>query len=428
VGKTYRFIASYWHKIAFDGDDSRVPYYQIMNLRSGLPYFLLKRGLPFNYPKLESSITTDVAIIGGGISGALMAHHLVEAGIECVIIDGRSIGMGSTSASTSLLQYEIDVPLSTLTELRGYDDACRSFELCKDSIISIQAISKQIGVDYFEPRKSLYFSANKKDVTFIEREFEMRKEAGFNVELLYKEDIAKTFGLTSDVAILSHHGAQIDAYSFTHDLIQHNMKQGLRVFDRSMVEKIMHSGSSIKLKTENGNTITTSYLVNATGYEVVNFLRKKIVKLLSTYAIISEHLEQHPFPLRDDTLFWNTADPYLYMTALDGRIMIGGRDEQFYNPAKRDKLIKKKSTQLTHDFKKMLPHIPFVPEFRWSGTFGSTQDGLPYIGTTGNRKNVFYALGFGGNGITFSEVGARIITDLIRGRQNKDARLFDFNR
>ena len=111
----------------------------------------------------------------------------------------------------------------------------------------------------------------------------------------------------SDGAILSNHGAQIDAYTFTHDLLQYNISKGLRVFDRSMIRSILHSGKKIILKTENGNTITASRLINATGYEVVNFIEKKIVKLLSTYAIISEHLEQHPFSLHEDMLFWNTA-------------------------------------------------------------------------------------------------------------------------
>jgi glycine/D-amino acid oxidase-like deaminating enzyme len=399
-----------------------------MNLRSGLPYFLLKRGLPFNYPKLESSITTEVAILGGGVSGALMAHHLTHAGIECVVVDGRSVGMGSTSASTSLLQYEIDVPLTKLTQLRGEEAARTAFTLCKDSITEIGSIAQQLGIEYFHPRKSLYFAANRNDKTFIEREHQARKDAGFNVELIYDKEVEKLFGFSAAAAILSHHGAQIDAYSFTHDLLQYNIRKGLKVFDRSMIKSIVHSGSRIKLKTENGSVITASYLVNATGYEVVNFIRKKIVKLLSTYAIISEHLEQHPFPLNDETLFWNSADPYLYMSALDGRVMIGGRDEPFYNPTKRDKLIKKKSAQLTRDFKKLLPHIPFVPEFQWAGTFGATADGLPYIGNIRGRNNVFYALGFGGNGITFSEVAAGIITDLILGRPNENAKLFSFDR
>ena len=162
-----------------------------MNLRSGLPYFLLKRGLPFNYPKLESAVTTDVVIIGGGISGALMSHHLVEAGIDCIVVDGRSIAMGSTSASTSLLQYEIDVPLTKLSVLRGHNDACRAFMLCKDSIDAIGSIAKLLGVDYFQQRKSLFFTANKRHVPFIKEEFNVRKEAGFKVELLERDDIKK---------------------------------------------------------------------------------------------------------------------------------------------------------------------------------------------------------------------------------------------
>src|SRR5690349_20991031 len=101
-----------------------------MNLSSGLPYFLVKRGLPFDYPQLEESINTDVVIIGGGISGALMAYHLINAGVECVVVDGRTIGLGSTSASTSLLQYEIDVPLVELEKKIGKTDAQRAFQLC----------------------------------------------------------------------------------------------------------------------------------------------------------------------------------------------------------------------------------------------------------------------------------------------------------
>ena len=80
------------------------------------------------------------------------------------------------------------------------------------------------------------------------------------------------------------------------------------------------------------------------------------------------------------------------------------------------------------DFKKLFPSVPFRAEFSWAGVFGSTKDGLPYIGEYGNMPNSYFALGFGGNGITFSQVAGEIIADLIKGKKNKDAGLFAFDR
>jgi glycine/D-amino acid oxidase-like deaminating enzyme len=115
-------------------------------------------------------------------------------------------------------------------------------------------------------------------------------------------------------------------------------------------------------------------------------------------------------------------------TTKDNRIIIGGRDEEFFSQIKRDKLIPHKTKQLQNDFKKMFPHIPFKAEFSWAGVFGSTKDGLPYIGAYEKIPNSFFALGFGGNGITFSQVAGEIIASLIKGKKNKDAELFSFER
>src|SRR5437763_1562512 len=103
-----------------------------MDLRSGYPYSLIRNGLVRDYPSLHDNISTDVVIIGAGISGALVAWHLTKAGIPCVVVDKRHVGMGSTAASTSLLQYEIDTPLVTLKKLVGVYNANRSYLLCKN--------------------------------------------------------------------------------------------------------------------------------------------------------------------------------------------------------------------------------------------------------------------------------------------------------
>lgn len=399
-----------------------------MDLKSGFPFSLIKHGLPFEYPKLESSIRAEVVIIGGGISGALTAHELTSAGFDCVVVDGRTIGLGSTCASTSILQYEIDVPLFELIKKVGTRHAVRAYQLCLDAISKLATVAEKVSFPDFDFRNSLYFAKHVKDVSMLKEEFAARKRFGFPVEFLQAPDIENDFHFKSPAAILSHAGGHADAYCFSNYLHQYNIKRGLRVFDRTLISKISNEKANTVLKTAEGHIIRTRYVVNATGYEVTSFIKKRIVKLLATYATVSESMSTLN-SWRDDCVFWNTGNPYLYMRSTkDNRIIVGGHDEEFYNPTKRDKLIKGKSKQLVKDFKKLFPDITFNQEFSWSGTFGSTVDGLPFIGTYNGSPRTYYALGFGGNGITFSVIAAEIIRDALLGKRNEDAKIFAFDR
>ncbi len=400
-----------------------------MNLTTGYPYWLINSGLPAHYPKLEQPIKTDVLIIGAGISGALTAYHLINAGIQCVVVDARTVGLGSTCASTSLLQYELDKPLNELANQIGVQQATRAYTMCAESIDSLQAISQKIKFKSFEQQQSLFFAAYKKDKKLIETEFSIRKKAGFSVQLLDEKQIQQQFGFTAPAAILSSKAAATDAYLFTHALLAAGIKKGLDVFDRTTISKIEYKKRGATLITDKGYAIHARKIVNASGYEITEFIEKKIVTLHSTYALASEHIQSQIPVWNNKTMLWNTADPYLYMRLTkDNRIIVGGRDEEFYSPARRDRLIKKKTALLKKDFFKLFPAIDFVPEFSWTGTFGSTKDALPYIGTYSKTPHTYYALGFGGNGITFSLIAAEIIRDMICGKKNKDAPLYAFNR
>jgi glycine/D-amino acid oxidase-like deaminating enzyme len=400
-----------------------------MKLSSGYPYGLIKNGLLFSYPKLEKDISTDVLVLGGGISGALTAHYLIQAGVVCTLVDARTIGLGSTCASTSLLQYEIDVPLHRLIPMIGEKAAVRSYKLGETAILKLITLARKIGMSEVETKQSLYYAAYKKDVEYIKKEFEARKKYGFSVKHLDERAIQKEFGFNAPAAILSDVAATVDSYLLTHQLLQYNISKGLRVFDRTNAVSIKHNKSNIGVKTKEGLLIKAKKIVYATGYEVVDFISKPIVKLTSTYATASESFNSPQIFGKKDAVMWNTALPYLYMrTSNDNRIIIGGRDEEFFSHTKRDNLIPTKTKQLQKDFRKIFPSIPFNPEFSWAGVFGSTKDGLPYIGSYKKLPNGFFALGFGGNGITFSQIAGEIIVDLIKGKKNRDVELFSFNR
>ena len=399
-----------------------------MQLTGGYPFSLINYGLINSYPKLLKNTTTNTIIIGGGISGALAAYYLTNAGIECILVDGRTIGLGSTCASTSLLQYELDIPLHLLKTKIGNKNAERVYQLCGKSIDTLIEIMKDVNFTDFERTGSLYFSTHHSEEKFMRHEFAARKKAGFNVHFLSSDESKKKYGLNAQYAVFSGEGCVANAYTFTHALLQHSIKKGLQVYDRTFIKNI-HYKKNTTLQTVEGFGITTKNIVNATGYEVVNFISKGIVDFDCTYAIISEQDCGEKLHWKDHAMMWNTDDPYLYMRLThDKRIIVGGRDERFSNRFTRQALLEKKSRQLRKDFNKILPQIQFKEEFAWSGTFGKTKDSLPYIGAYKKTPKTYYALGFGGNGITFSQIAAEIICDTLCGKSNADAKLFSFER
>ena len=91
----------------------------------------------------------------------------------------------------------------------------------------------------------------------------------------------------------------------------------------------------------------------------------------------------------------------------DNRALVGGEDDDFHNPIRRDRRVNRKTDRLASRFAEMFPAIELEVAFRWAGTFGETKDGLPYIGQVRQMPHCHFALGFGGNGITYSLHGRR---------------------
>lgn len=401
-----------------------------MDLRSGYPFWLVKNGILHAYPPLDSDAACDVAVIGGGITGALVAHALLADNVDVIVVDKRDIGWGSTSASTAMLQYEIDKELHELQDLIGPQEATRAYQLGVEALDAIQEIVAQLGVDCgFTRAQSIYATRYKSHLATLHDEYKARKGAGFQVRYVEQAELHAEFGIRALAAIVSKEGAEVDPYVLTHALHQKNMRMGGRVFDRTQVCKVEPQSKGILLQTERGCKIQARKVVFATGYESQAFLKKQVAELNSTYALISEPMAIESIA-KETYLLWETARPYFYLrTSSDNRVILGGGDVPFQNPEKRDRLIMRKTAQLLKLFAKFYPHVaPPEVAYAWAGTFGETKDGLAYIGETEELPNAYFALGYGGNGITYSMIAARIIADLFCGRKNDDAHLFRFDR
>jgi glycine/D-amino acid oxidase-like deaminating enzyme len=400
-----------------------------MNLYEQQPYWLMKNGIVASYTSLDNNVNVDVAIIGAGISAALTAYSLRNSGLTVAVFDRRHVGMGSTAASTAFLQYEIDTPLTELSKLVGEENAVTSYRLCREAIYEIADICKKLHPEFdFQLKPSLQYASFNTHTDKLKQEFDLRKKHHFKVDWLEKTEIKKTFGFEAPGAIFSEDGGEVDAYLLTHALFAAFQKKGHHIYNNTFIKDIEHHRQGVTLYTSSGLKVKAKKLVIAAGYESLQYVPKKIADIHSTYAMVSEPLPEEYFWHRN-SLIWETATPYMYFRVVsDNRILVGGRDDPYHPPHIRSSLIRHKTALLQKAFLKHMPHIPLKRDFCWAGAFAVTKDGLPYIGSIPERPNTYFALGFGGNGITFSVIAAQIIKDLITGKKNKDAAIFEFNR
>lgn len=401
-----------------------------MDLKSNEPFWLVKNGLLASYPSLKKDADCDVLIVGGGITGSLIAHQCVKDGYKTILIDKREICNGSSSATTSMLQYEVDTPLYKLIEEVGEKAAIESYRACAAAIDDLGKIAAKIRSKAgFRKKASLYYASRKKDAQWLKKECEVRKEAGFDVRWLEPGEILEKYDIhLSHGGILSKQGGSIDAFCFAHELLQYNYKRGLKIYDKTALVNVRYKRGFNLCSTAAGVIVKAKKVVYCVGYESADMIKEKFVDLISTYAIVSE-VNVALYKKYSNVLLWNTAEPYLYMrTTDDSRFLIGGEDEAFHNATKRDDLIGKKEQKLVNAFQSIFPGKAFFADFAWAGTFGKTKDGLPYIGEHKDFKNSYFVCGFGGNGITFSVTGMQMVSDWLKGKKHPLWQWFRFGR
>jgi glycine/D-amino acid oxidase-like deaminating enzyme len=149
-----------------------------------------------------------------------------------------------------------------------------------------------------------------------------------------------------------------------------------------------------------------------------DIVRSDIHRVSSSWAMATGPQPENIW--NQGALIWEDTEHYHYArTTPAGRIIIGGEDsDKVIAPDARDRLIPAKSAVLAEKLAALWPRADTASEFRWAGTFDTTVDGLPLVGPVPGHKGVFAAYGYGGNGITFSFLAAKLLGDLIAGRSS----------
>lgn len=386
------------------------------DLRGGLPPWL-SGFQKLVRKKLERSFECDVLVVGAGITGALVGEHLTTLGRKVCIIDRERAGFGSTAASTAMLQWEIDCPLSELTGYYGFGRASNIYRHSLQAVTGLKALAAELHACAFRYRSSLYLAAGDTGAVALRAEHVLRERAGLPGVFLDYLMLKREFGFDREAAIVSPGSADADPVLLAHALINSALARGAVIYD---AEAASYSsfGHGVMVGMHDGVEIQAKHVVLATGYVMPEFIKTDLHRTASSWAIATPPQTLPDALWRGGALVWEASEDYLYArTTADNRIIIGGEDEDdIVDPDERDALIPTKCDALLRKLKLLRPAAAAKAEFMWSGAFGQTEDGLPLIGEVPGQPNLFAAYGYGGNGITFSYLASRIIGRMLAGR------------
>ncbi|TRD04904.1 FAD-binding oxidoreductase [Mesorhizobium sp. WSM4303] len=399
-----------------------------LDLRSGRPVWFAYRAPSVPTEKLTRDVKTNVLIVGMGISGAMAAETLTASGHSVICIDRRGPLLGSTAATTALVEFELDQPLTKLSAMVGKADAGQAWRRSRLAVSNLSGRIAELGIDCrLTPASSLYLAGDVLDPSALRDEAQARRQVGIGASYLTRKALADEFGIDRAGAILSHGNLALDPRKLTAGLLLKSLQRKARFYAPVQATAIEDRSDQVVVATSGGPTITARHLVLATGYELTDIIPKTAHSVVSTWAIATVPQPKNIWP--GAALIWEASEPYLYLRATeDGRVICGGEDEEFTDEARRDALIADKTKRLAKKLHRLLPRLDVRPEFAWTGSFGTASTGMPYIGALPRHPRIHAVMGYGGNGITFSQIASEIVASAIGGVEDADAELFSFSR
>ncbi|MDV6379069.1 FAD-dependent oxidoreductase [Sporosarcina sp. GW1-11] len=369
----------------------------------------------------------DVAIIGGGMSGALCSYVLSREKYSIVMIEQDQVGSGSTSANTGLLQFSNDIMLHELMEQIGEKQAVEFYRSCKKALQQLQDVAENAPLDvHFHTRESLYYASTEEDVGRLRKEYDALKKHGFPVEFWDREEIEAHFPFTQPAAIVTDGDAEVNPLRLCIGAIHYAYEKGMDIFEQTKVLEIKDVDEGSIVNTTNGEFNAQTVIVT-TGYAPTPEITIPQKDLKVTYAIATQPIADLSF-WHNRMMIWETKRPYLYMRLTnDQRIVAGGLDQNIEQlPSEEETTIK--FNQLKEELSALFPQQPIEFDYEWTAVFGESTDELPVVGRHPEEPNIYYLIGLGGNGTVYSMLGAYLIRDEVMGKVNPNQPILEIER
>jgi glycine/D-amino acid oxidase-like deaminating enzyme len=403
-------------------------------LRSGQPLWLERSaGRRQQYAPLSGHHVTTVAIVGGGMTGALIAHAFASAGVDTTVLEAGAVGRGSTAASSALLLQEPDLELSKLMNRYGRRAGRRIWEMSRDSVHGLVMLVRRLQIRCdLEPRDAIYYATDPQSAARLRSEYELRDRFGFEATWLGPGALRRATGISGSGAIRTKGSAQFDPYRACRGVLGAAADSGAHVCERSRVQRIVTERDRVRLWTRDGS-LECEQVVIATGYASRRFrpLAGRF-QMYRTYVLTTE-----PIDARDrrelglsNVLVWDVDRPYHYARWTPGhRLLLGGGDRLVRPGVRRRQQFRTAVAELRAWHETRLPALAAIDtEFAWEGLFAATPDSLPFIGPHLRYPRHWFALGYGGNGMTFGYLAARLLLERWQRAVSPDHALFDFGR
>jgi len=380
---------------------------------------LWKDVVPPPFPPLEQHLRTDVCVIGAGITGLTTAYLLTQAGKRVIVIDDRALGGGETGRSSAHLSTALDDRYHELERLHGADGARLAAASHRAAIALIESVVCERGIACdFERLDGYLFLGPGDSEKILDAELAAARRAGLlDVERLARSPLSFTgpclrFGGQAQFHPLKY---LIGLAVAVHDM-------GGEIYCDTHATGV-DDGSPCEVTTTTAARITADAVVVAT-----NVPMNDRVVMHTKQASYRSYVLGLPLPggAVPRALYWDTPDPYHYLRVQgpdpDGQewLIVGGEDHKTGQDVRTDDHYARLEAWVRE-------RIPQAGEarYRWSGQIIEPVDGLAFIGRNPTEKNVYIATGDSGNGLTHGTIGGMLIRDLILGRENLWARLYD---
>lgn len=366
----------------------------------------------------------DIAILGAGIMGAILADRLSRDGRKVGLFDRRPPGCGSTAASTAQIMWAMDVPLLELAATQGRDEAARRWRRVHEAVQRFGERLDRLGANARRICPTLYLSGDMLDAERLQQEAELHLRNGLPSRFLNAREVAERFGIAPRAGVVSQGSYAIDPVRICHELLDEARGRGAVIAYPTDIIALHPAPDGVEIEAQDGKSVLAREVIVATGYERTPMFLPPEFSLLSTFAIATP---SQTAPLwRESAMIWEASDPYLYVReGAQGRIIAGGEDVDLFEAGARDALLEKSSGRIAARLEAMLGTGPVTIDRAWAATFGASPDGLPAIGRSSLMEHVWLAAGYGGNGIAFAALAAEILSREIGGEKDPDAECFN---
>lgn len=369
---------------------------------------------------LEQDAQADVCIVGAGIAGVTTAYLLTRAGQSVILIDGGEMGNGETSRTTAHLASALDSRYFELERLHGRRGAQLAAESHTAAILQIETLVQEEDIACeFERISGYLFGARGEDDVLIQQELEAALRAGVpGVERLARAPLA-----SFDTGACLHfpRQGQFSPLRYLSGLARALERRGGRIFTGTHAASIQ-GGRDAMVTTAQGKTIKAGAVVVATHVPVNDF-----VTMHTKQAAYRTYVVGMGVPRGAVTrgLYWDTLDPYHYLR-LESQgefdiLIVGGEDHKTGQAEDRTD----RFARLAGWTRERFPMVQDVM-YSWSGQVMQPMDGLAFIGKNpGDEPNVYIVTGNSGNGMTYGTIAGLLLTDLMLGKENPWATLYD---